>query len=90
MVGEQAQPAVRVDNEFGLVLSQNLPNHTMAMAGKGKFIVPTATSRLMQFRTKQQVYRFAAHLLHLAGELPDEDGMHTLDEVLDAVEGTVQ
>ncbi len=81
----ESKLAVRVDNEFGLIRNKNLPNHTASMAGRGNFIAVTNGSRY-QWRTKQEVYRFIAHLEALAEAfLPDEDGEHSFDEVNEAV-----
>lgn len=78
--------AVRVDNEFGLINGENMPNHTAAMQGRGKFVMQTVNSRATIYRTKQQSYRYIAHLLKLSDTLPDEDGEHTLAEIQAALE----
>lgn len=89
---EFTELAVRVDNEFGLVKGENLPNHTASMRKRGAFVMATAGDigyRGLVFRTKQQAYRFVAHLLALADSLPDEDGEHELSIVQNAVESSL-
>lgn len=81
---EFTELAVRVDNEFGLIAGENLGNHTASLRGRGKYVMVTNRA-LCQWRTKQEAYRFIAHLEALAEGLPDEDGEHTFDEVAEAV-----
>lgn len=72
-------------NEWAIGYGKNLDNHSSALAGRAGFIrqmdgtVPT-------FRTKQEAYRYAAYLISMAEVLPDEDGEHTFEEVLSAIQ----
>lgn len=81
---EFTEIAVCVDNERGLIPGENLPNHTAAMRGRGKFVMASAPGPFI-VRTKQEAYRVMAHLNHLAQDLPDEDGEHSFEEVMKAV-----
>lgn len=74
-------------NEYVLIAGQNLDNHSMSLAGLGKFVKAGSQNPAgIIFRTKQQAYRFCAHAIVMAQVLPDEDGEHAFEEVLDAVE----
>lgn len=75
---------VDITNEFALHSGVNLPNHSTTLAGRGKF-VRVGLSGPLVFRTKQQAYRFAAHLVSKAEILPGEDSDVSFEEVLDAV-----
>lgn len=82
-------PEINTQNDFLLSFGSNLPNHSMTLAGKGKFvrqsvgIVPT-------FRTRQEAFRYASWLIELADMLPDEEGCesHTFEEVRKAIRNT--
>lgn len=82
----EERPPVNTDNDGAIFPGENLPNHSLSLAGRGKF-VGVGLSRVPQFRTKQELYRFVAWCIVMeeAQNLPDEEGAHTLDEVLDAV-----
>ena len=82
---EYTEIAVRVDNERGMIPGENLPNHTAAMRGRGKFVMASTPGPFV-VRTKQEAYRVMAHLEVLAQDLPDEDGAHSYDEVKAAVQ----
>lgn len=73
-------------NEFAISAGQNLDNHTASMSGRGKFVrqmMPTVPT----FRTKQEAFRYAAYLVTMAeSHLPDEDGEHTYEQVLHAIQ----
>ena len=72
-------------NEYVLMGGRNLGNHSMSLAGFSKFVrVGTLTPQLV-FRTKQQVYRFCAYALLMAFDLPDEEGEHSFEDVLEAI-----
>lgn len=80
-------PEYTVDttNEYALHASENMANHSASLAGRGKFItvgVPTYPL----FRTKQSAYRFAGYLLSMAEVLADEDGEHSFEQVLEAIQ----
>lgn len=74
-------------NEFILTSGQNLPNHSKSIAGRGKFVRP-ALQNIPEFRTRQEAYRFCAWAITMADLLPDEDGAHTFEQVLEAVHNT--
>lgn len=79
-----------VDNEYLLSCGQNLPNHTMSQAGRGKYVAQSIAS-IPMFRTKQAAFRYAAWLIELAdGQLPDEldAASPTFDEVRNAIRNT--
>lgn len=77
---------VKVINDYLIGGSENLPNHSESIRGRGKFIrqnrgdIPT-------FRDRQTAYRYAAWLLLLVDVLPDEEGQEgvTFDDVLEAI-----
>lgn len=81
-------------NEFAISTGKNLGNHTESIAGRGTWVrqmVPTVPL----FRTKQQSYRYAAYLLTMTDNviredggigLPDEEGAHTFEQVLHAIQ----
>ena len=74
-------------NDYLLGAGQNLPNHSMSMAGLGAFVRP-ALSELPIWRTRQDAYRYAAWLITLAEtHLPDGDDESgvTFEQVRDAV-----
>lgn len=76
---------IETANEFGLVAGKNLPNHSMSMIGRGSFVRPTAPGTPV-FRSRQQLYRFAAWLMRYSEELPDEDDRgHTFEQIREAV-----
>lgn len=87
------QVPVNTLNEYAISTGQNMDNHTMSMSGRKHFVrqmVPDVPT----FRTKQAAYRYAAYILTLADNtltadgpgLPDEDGAHTFEEVLHAIQ----
>lgn len=86
---EDERPPVNTANDYGLGVGKNLDNHSTSLAGRGKFVRQTMPS-LPTFRTRQEAFRYAAWLLVLteAQQLPDEDGAHEFEEVLDAVQQT--
>ncbi len=75
---------VNTFNEYAIGYNRNLDNTTHALNGRAGFIrqqvdgVPT-------FRTKQEAYRYAAYLVSMAEVLPDEDGAHDFETVLNAI-----
>lgn len=77
---------IDTSNTYGVHVGENMPNHTAAMQGKGRYVkfgVPTVV-----FRSQQDVYRFAAWLVVCAeGHLftQQEEGEHTFEEILEAV-----
>lgn len=71
-------------NEYLVGSRENLPNHSESKAGRGRFVCISAP-RAVVLRTKQAAYRLCAYILTLAEHLPDEEGSHTLDQVIDAV-----
>lgn len=75
---------VNTMNEGAITSGQNLPNHSTSMAGRGKFVGP-ALQRVPQWRTKQEVYRFCAWAVLMAEVLPEEEGEHTFEEVIEAI-----
>ena len=83
---EYVEIAVRVDNEFGLVSGENMPNHTASMRGRGKFVMATTPVPFI-IRTRQEAYRLMVHLDHLIeqNDLPNEDGNHTYEQVEEAI-----
>ena len=81
----QPVPEVNSTNEFMLGYGENMPNHTQTMRGRGKYVKPGLPTPIA-FRTKQEVYRFAAWAMTMGDAmLPDEDGAHTFDEVQAAI-----
>lgn len=76
-------------NDFGLCVGQNLPNHSMSIAGRSKFVRQTHL-RPPVFRTKQQAFRYAAWLIELADiNLPNYEGVtHTFEEVRNAIQNS--
>lgn len=83
---EPVRPEVVTTNDFMLGYGENLSNHTQTMRGRGKY-VKQGMPGPVTFRTKQEVYRFAAWAMTMGDAmLPDEDGEHTFEEVLDAVQ----
>lgn len=88
---EPTASAVQINtaNDYALNAGQNLANHSTSLAGRGKF-VRVGMPIPVVFRTKQAAYRFAAWLLALAEahDLPDEDGAHTFEQVLEAIRNT--
>lgn len=83
---QRALIEVNTINQFAVHTGQNLENHSKSLAGRGKFVKPGVP--VLDFRTKQEVFRFAAHLLTQAIVLPDEEGAHTFDEVMEAVQNS--
>lgn len=82
--------AVDTANEFAINTGENLPNHSTSRAGRGMF-VRQGVPEVPTFRTKQQAFRFCAHVVLLAeNNLPDEEGceLHTFPAVLDAVQNS--
>lgn len=75
--------------EFVVLSGQNLPNHSESLRGRGKFVRINGhnpNNSVPLFRTRQEAYRLAAHLLCAAQGLPIEDEEpSTWDEVLEAV-----
>lgn len=71
-------------NEYAISYGENLPNHSLAQMGRGKF-VRQQVAGIPTFRTQQAIFRYAAWLLTMAELLPHEDGEHTFEQVLDAV-----
>jgi len=83
-------PEVDTKNEYGLSAGSNLPNHSVSIAGRSKF-VRQVVPNVPTFRTKQEAYRFAAWLTEMAEvHLPDEEGaeLHTFEAVRDAIRNT--
>lgn len=83
--GHSEDVPIDTRNEYSLHTGANLPNHTATLAGRGKFVtvgVPDAPV----FRTKQSVYRFCAYLLSMAEILADEEGEHSYEEILEAIQ----
>lgn len=80
---------VDTTNEFGLINGENLPNHSMSLRGRGKFI-RAGYAVSVEFRTRQAALRFAAHLVSMAPLLPDEEGAeeHDFDTILEAIQGS--
>ncbi len=78
---------VKTDNEYALYMSENLPNHSASLKGRAKFISQGRTSHPL-FRTRQEAYRYAAWLISMAEILPDEEGAHSFEVVLNAVRNT--
>jgi hypothetical protein len=79
---------VDTSNEYLLGTGKNLPNHSLSMIGKGKF-VRQSLAEIPQFRDKQSAYRYAAWLITLADVyLPDELDVisPTWEQVLHAVQ----
>lgn len=77
---------LNVSNEFAVNSGTNMPNHSMSMRGRGKYVqVGTGTPPVL--RTRQEVYRFVAHLLHHADliDLPDEPDAVELDDLIAAI-----
>lgn len=89
MANDKFVPEINTLNEFMLVSGRNLPNHTMSMQGKGQYVqVGRGAGTPLCFRTKQEIYRFCAWALTLGVILPDEDGSHEFEEVLEAVQNS--
>lgn len=74
-------------NEYLIGAGENLPNHSLSQMGRSKFIRQHLPS-VPTFRTRQAAFRYAAYLLTMAEVLPDEDGEHTFEQVLNAVRNT--
>lgn len=76
-------------NEFILHSGENLPNHSMSMIGKGKYVAQ-GLATIPLFRDRQAAYRYAAWLICMAEILPNEldDSSPTWEQVLDAVRNT--
>jgi hypothetical protein len=56
------------------------------MNGRAKFI-RQGRSDVPTFRTKQDTFRYAAYLVTMAEiHLPDDEGAHTYEEVLNAIQ----
>jgi hypothetical protein len=74
---------VQTLNEFAVRTGRNLPNHTVSIDGKPKYVQVGP----YMLRTKQQVYRLAAWLIESADahDLPDEPGSHTVEQVREAI-----
>lgn len=80
-----ARPPVNTTND-GIILSgENLPNHSTSMRGRGKF-VGSGMQHAPQWRTRQELYRFVAWALLFEERhgLPNEEGEHTLEQVIEA------
>lgn len=76
-------------NEHILMSGENMPNHSTSLAGLGKFIkVGSQHPYGLTFRTKQSVYRFCAYALLMVFILPDEEGNHSFEDVLEAIKNT--
>lgn len=84
---EAAEISVNTMNEFALSFGQNMPNHSWSQIGRGKF-VRVGTPDPCIWRTKQSAFRFAAWLATMAEMLPDEEGMHTLEQITEAIRNT--
>jgi hypothetical protein len=87
---EETPPRVGVPvntlNEWAIGAGQNMDNHTESMAGR-KHFVRQMTREVPAFRTKQAAFRYAAYLVTLAeNTLPDEEGAHTYEEILHAIQ----
>lgn len=79
------RPTPNTTNEFLIQLGQNLPNHTESRRGR-QWFVRQGVAGIPAFRTRDQVYRYAAWLLVMAEVLPSEgDTEFSFEEVLDAV-----
>lgn len=77
-------------NEYAIHSGQNLPNHSMSIAGLGKFVRQGMEGAPI-FRTKQAAYRYAAWLITVAEiSLPDEEGCeeHDFAAILAAIQNT--
>lgn len=80
-------------NEWAISAGQNMENHTESIAGRRHF-VRQMNREVPTFRTKQAAFRYAAYLVTLAENvktasgvgLPDEEGAHTYEEVLHAIQ----
>ena len=87
MADEEYIKSVETLNDHLLGAGENLPNHSMSLMGRGKF-VRQQISQVPTFRTRQAAYRYAAYLLVLAEtHLPDEEGAeaHTFEVVSAAI-----
>lgn len=73
-------------NEFLIGYGKNLPNHSESMRGRAGFI-RQGVSGIPIFRTREQAFRYAAHLAAQAELLPheEEDEPFTFEQVLNAV-----
>ncbi len=82
------RPTVNTNNDGAIMSGNNLPNHSTTLAGRGKF-VGSAAQRVPQWRTKQELYRFIgwALVMEERHDLPNEEGEHTLEEVIQAIRG---
>lgn len=81
----ESTPTVDITNKFAIQVGENLPNHSTSLIGRAKFVKP-GIGIMPIFRTKQEAFRFCAWVMALAAVLPDEDGAHTFEEVLEAVQ----
>jgi len=82
----EERPPVNTNNDGQVMRGNNLPNHSATLAGRGKFI-SSAMQHNPQWRTKQELYRFVAWALVMeeAHDLPQEEGEHTLEEVMERI-----
>lgn len=76
---------IQTQNEYAVHTGQNMENHTASLAGKSKY-VKVGSLVSPTFRTRQEIYRFVSWLLVMAPTLPDEEGEHDFDNVLEAIE----
>ena len=78
---------VDTSNDYLLSASQNLPNHSTSLAGRGKF-VRQSLHTIPTFRARQEAYRYAAYLVEMAEtHLPNEADCeeHTFEAVRNAI-----
>lgn len=77
---------VNTINTGVITTGQNLPNHSLSMAGRGKF-VGSGAHEPPRWRTRQEAYRFCAWALLLVDihDLPDEEGAHTFEQIQEAI-----
>lgn len=87
---DPAESEIPVDttNAYAVHAGTNMMHSTHAMAGRAKWVAIGAQVKVA-VRTKQEAYRLAAWLVVLAeaNDLPDEEGAHDFDTVIEAVEG---
>lgn len=80
---------VAARNQYAILSGRNLDNHSASIAGRPVFVQSGMPhGRALVFRTKQEIYRMAAWLLHYAelADLPNEVYPLTFEQIQEWVE----
>ena len=88
-MAEPAAEQIDTTNLYAVHTGTNMDTSSWATVDRAKWVAIGSSTRVV-CRTKQEAYRLAAWLVVLAEEsdLPDEDGAHSLDDVIASVEAT--